>query len=61
MQIVVYSSKCIACGLCTDMYPTIFKMEEDCAVATNNEIPKKLESKIEDLITQCPTEAIKRK
>ena len=61
MQIVVYSTKCVACGLCVNMHPDIFKMKNDHIEVVKEKIPKMLEKEIEELIEQCPAEAIRRK
>lgn len=59
MKGYVNKDTCIGCGICPDVCPQVFKMDDDGkAVAIDDEIP---EDSIDDAIdarTQCPVDAI---
>ncbi|MBU0683258.1 MAG: ferredoxin [Candidatus Omnitrophota bacterium] len=58
MKAVVDLEKCIGCGLCAQVAPEVYEMQEDKAVAKIDEIA---EDKIEDAkngADQCPVIAI---
>jgi len=58
MKAVVDSEKCIGCGLCVQVAPEIYEMQEDKAVTLVDEIA---EDKMEDAkngADQCPVTAI---
>ncbi|MFH1395604.1 MAG: ferredoxin [Candidatus Omnitrophota bacterium] len=58
MKAVVDLEKCIGCGLCVQVAPEIYEMQEDKAVTKVDEIA---EDKIEDAkngADQCPVTAI---
>ncbi|MGE5613641.1 MAG: ferredoxin [Bacillota bacterium] len=51
---------CIGCGLCADICPDIFRMDDDGkAIAPDDEIPEDLIDSAKDAESQCPVEAIK--
>jgi ferredoxin len=51
---------CIGCGLCTDICPDVFSMDDDGkAIATDDEIPEDSIDSAKDAESQCPVEAIK--
>ena len=50
---------CIGCGLCPDICPEIFSMDDDGkAIALDNEIPDDLVDSAKEAEEQCPVEAI---
>ena len=51
---------CIGCGLCADICPDVFRMDDDGkAVASDDEIPEGIIDSAKDAESQCPVEAIK--
>jgi ferredoxin len=52
---------CIGCGLCTDICPEVFSMDDDGkAVGSDEEITSDdILDSAKDAEVQCPTEAIK--
>lgn len=50
---------CIGCGLCPDICPEIFRMDDDGkAIADDKEIPDDLIDSAKEAESQCPVEAI---
>ena len=49
---------CIACGLCVDTCPQVFKMEEDKAVTIVAVVPKDAEECCKKATDECPVTAI---
>ncbi len=50
---------CISCGLCPDICPEIFSMDDDGkAIALDNEIPDELVESAKEAEELCPVEAI---
>jgi len=51
---------CIGCGLCPDICPEVFSMDDDGkAIAIDDDIPDDLIDSAKDAESQCPVEAIK--
>lgn len=51
---------CIGCGLCTDICPDVFRMDDDGkAIAADEEIPGDIIDSAREAESQCPVEAIK--
>jgi len=60
MKAVVDKDTCISCGLCVDVCPQIFSVEQDGkAAAKNTVVPSDTEASCRDAAQQCPVEAIK--
>jgi ferredoxin len=49
---------CISCGLCTDLCPDVFKMEEIAVVIDGADYIKN-EELVKESAESCPTEVIK--
>lgn len=50
---------CIGCGLCAEMCPAVFSMNnEDIAVVTVDPVPAEAEDDCRDAAESCPVEAI---
>jgi ferredoxin len=59
MKTTVDKDLCLGCGLCADLCPEVFQMEEDKAVAKVDQVPAGAEDACRDAAQQCPVEAIK--
>jgi ferredoxin len=59
MRAIVDPDLCISCGLCVDLCPEVFEMNDDKAVAKVNPVPPEAESSCRDAADQCPGSAIK--
>lgn len=59
MKANVDKDTCIGCGLCPEVCPEIFKMEDDGkAVASTDEVAENLVSSAKEAEEQCPVGAI---
>ena len=58
MKAKVDPDLCIGCGLCTEICPEVFDMEEDKAVVTVAVVPTEVESACKEAEDQCPVTAI---
>ncbi|MFO7612974.1 MAG: ferredoxin [Clostridia bacterium] len=55
----VIKDECIGCGLCEQICPEVFSMDDDgMAVAIAEEIPSASEGCAEEAAESCPTNAI---
>ena len=59
MKAIIDKELCIGCGLCPDICPEVFQMEDDKAVAKIDPVPAGAEESCRDAAQQCPVEAIK--
>lgn len=60
MKAFVDKDVCIGCGLCNDLCPEVFSMDDDgTAVAIEEEISEDAEDAAKEAAEQCPVEAIK--
>jgi ferredoxin len=58
MKASVDKELCIGCGLCVEVCPEVFKMEDNLAVPIVDLVPKKVEESCKDASDQCPVAAI---
>lgn len=60
MKAIVDQDLCIGCGLCADLCPEVFEMDDDDKAKTiTDEVPEEAEEACRDAAEQCPVEAIK--
>jgi ferredoxin len=55
---VTIEDGCIACGLCTDACPTVFKMGDEVAEVIAAEVPVDCKDKVKEVAEDCPVEVI---
>ncbi|HOF88824.1 MAG TPA: ferredoxin [Armatimonadota bacterium] len=59
MKAVVDQDACISCGLCPEVCPEVFRMnDDDKAEAYVDPVPPGAEDAARDAADQCPVEAI---
>lgn len=59
MKATVDQDTCIGCGVCPDVCPEVFAMDDDDkAYAKVEEVPAAVESKCKEAAQSCPVEAI---
>jgi len=58
MKAKVDTDTCIGCGLCEQLCPDVFQMEDDKAVVKVEIVPDGAEDACRDAADQCPVAAI---
>lgn len=59
MKIKVNQETCIGCGMCVDVCPELFKLNDDYkSECINSEVSKELTDKAQEAVEVCPVEAI---
>ena len=58
MIISIDTEKCIGCGLCANMVPDLFEMQDDKAVVIVDVVPAEREDAAMEAKDSCPVEAI---
>ena len=59
MEAKVDRDACIGCGLCAEICPEVFEMDdEQIAIVIENPVPQDAEDEALDAEEQCPTDAI---
>jgi ferredoxin len=60
MKATVDKNLCLGCGICVDVCPEVFEMDDDNkAQAKVNPIPPEAEGSCREAAEQCPESAIK--
>ena len=59
MRTVVAADMCTGCGLCVDICPEVFEMEEDLAVVIADPVPVEAVGACREAQESCPAEAIR--
>lgn len=57
MRAVVNAKDCVSCGLCADICPAVFEMQ-DVAVVKVDPVPAASENDCREAARSCPVEAI---
>lgn len=59
MEARIDRDACIGCGLCTEICPEVFEMDDEgIAIVIKSPVPQDLEDQAQDAADQCPTDAI---
>ncbi len=58
MKTCINRELCIGCELCTNLFPNIYEMDGDIAVAIIGDIPAELDDEVLEAQEDCPTGAI---
>jgi ferredoxin len=58
MKARIIPEECIACGLCTDVCPRVFRFEGAEVVASDQAVPVEDEEAVREAAFGCPVEAI---
>lgn len=59
MKAIVDQELCIGCGLCCDICPEVFHMNDDGLAESVGEVPEGQEEKVREAAESCPVDAIK--
>ena len=57
-MIVRIEDTCTACGMCVDICPEVFDLEDLIAEVITNDIPPECEDAVTEAAEECPVEAI---
>lgn len=59
MNVSIDESGCIGCGLCTQVCPEVFEMDDSgVAEVIMEEVPENLEDSVQEAADSCPVEVI---
>ncbi len=58
MKARIIPEECIACGLCTDVCPAVFRLEGMVVVASDEPVPEPEHDAVREAADGCPAEAI---
>lgn len=59
MRAIVDPETCTGCGLCVDICPEIFEMNNDIAEASTESVPQESIELCQEATESCPVEAIR--
>ncbi len=58
MKVTVDKETCSGCGVCVDMCPDVFEMEDEVARAKVSDVPAEFEDAVRESAEACPSESI---
>ena len=59
MKVRVDQESCTGCGLCLDLCPDMFELNDEAlAEAKQEDVPENLEDDVREAADECPVEAI---
>ncbi|HBL85450.1 MAG: ferredoxin [Clostridiales bacterium GWF2_38_85] len=58
MKAIIDRSGCIACGLCSEICPEVFRMADDGLAEVYNEVTNETQSCVEEARDNCPVSVI---
>jgi ferredoxin len=58
MKVSVDKETCSGCGVCVDICPDVFEMEDEVARAKVNDVPPEFKDAVKESAEACPVEAI---
>jgi ferredoxin len=58
MKVFVDAEVCTGCGLCTELCPEVFEMDDEVAAVIVDTIAPEEEDIVEEAIESCPVDAI---
>ena len=58
MKAIVDAETCTGCGLCPQICPEVFQLEDDIAKVLLASVPKEFEAACRDAVESCPVSAI---
>ena len=59
MKAIVDEDTCVACGLCEDTCPAVFKMNDETAKVIVDVVPEEDAASCREAVEACPVDAIR--
>lgn len=58
MKAIIDNDVCKGCGLCPEICPAVFQLEEEVAAVKADPVPKEAEAECRKASNECPVSAI---